>query len=213
MSKSASKKTAPVARWGEEVPNRDEQAAAKRMAILRTAAQLFAERGYHETSLNDLARRLGVSKPALYYYIKSKDDILLQCLDVAMEDIRAALAEAEACRQDARQKLKIFVQHYVALLTGDFGKCLVLAGMTPLEEKNRLRLAAGYREIDQAIQKIVAAGVRDGSLARADARMVTFALFGALHWITKWYRVDGAKTPAQIADGLFQVFEAGLKPR
>ena len=213
MNKGAKKKEAVVARWGEEVPNRDEQAAVKRMAILRAAAQLFSERGYHETSLNDLARRLGVSKPALYYYVKGKDDILVQCLDVAMEDIRAALAEAEACRKDARQKLKIFVTHYVTLLTGDFGKCLVLAGITPLEEDNRQRLAVGYREIDRAIQKIVADGVRDRSLGRCDPRMVTFALFGALHWITKWYQAEGAKTPAQIADSLFQVFELGLKPR
>ena len=204
---------AKAQRWGSEVPQRDAQFAAKRMAILRAAAQMFAGLGYHETSLNELARRLGVSKPALYYYVKSKDDILLQCLDVAMQDIRAALADAEACRKDARQKLKLFVARYVDLLTGDFGKCLVLAGITPLAEEQRQRLAVGYREIDRAIQKIVAAGLRDGSLARCDTRMVTFALFGALHWITKWYQADGGKTPAQIAAGLFQVFELGLKPR
>lgn len=207
----------PSDRWGDDLQNRkqnrEQQFALKRMAILRTAARLFSERGYRETSLNDLAKLLGVTKPTLYYYVKSKDDILFQCLDVAMKEIRATLTEANRSHKTGLQKLRIFAERYVKLLTGDFGKCLVLAGITPLKEDNRVRLAVGFREIDRVVKQIVAEGVKDGSIARCDLRMVTFAYFGALHWITKWYRTDGTRTPEQIADGLFAVFEAGLQPR
>src|SRR5688500_7135341 len=79
----AARPAAPT-RWGYEVQNKEEQSALKRLAILRTAAQLFNERGFYATSLNDLATLLNVTKPSLYYYVKSKDDILLQILHHAM---------------------------------------------------------------------------------------------------------------------------------
>ncbi|MGD9021410.1 MAG: helix-turn-helix domain-containing protein, partial [Lysobacterales bacterium] len=71
--------------WGEQVPTRGEQHAMKRRAILRTAAILFSEKGFRETSLNDIADALNVTKPSLYYYVKNKDDILFQCLFSALE--------------------------------------------------------------------------------------------------------------------------------
>ena len=63
---------------------RAQQREAKRNAVLQTAARLFNERGYHATSLDDIAEQLHVSKPTLYYYVKSKDDILLECVRTAL---------------------------------------------------------------------------------------------------------------------------------
>ncbi|MDP3761200.1 MAG: TetR/AcrR family transcriptional regulator [Ramlibacter sp.] len=197
-------------RWGYEVQNKEEQSALKRVAILRTAARLFNERGFYATSLNDLAKLLHVTKPSLYYYVKSKDDILLQILHHAMGQIDPAIGLAEATGVNGLDKVRIFLGKYVHVLTGEFGKCLVLSGTTPLEQDSRDQLAPSFRRIDRAVRKMVADGVKDGSIAPCDPKIAAFALFGALHWMTSWYRPDGARSPDELADEIFQIFKNGM---
>lgn len=200
-------------RWGRGVQNREEQFALKRLAILRTAAQLFNEKGFYQTSLNDLARRLHVTKPTLYYYVENKNDILLQCLNEAMQQIEPAIAEAERIDGTGADKLRMFIQRYVAMCAGDFGRCLVLSGLAPLDEASREQLKPAYERIDRALRRIIRKGVADGSLVTTDQRMTTFSLFGAMHWITSWYRPDGALTHEQIAERMIELFLSGLLPR
>ena len=89
MPKSTASPWAPAS-------HREQQREAKRQAVLQAAAQLFNERGFHATSLDDIAARLNVTKPTLYYYVKNKDEILLQCvrqgLDMMLEGIAASRA-------------------------------------------------------------------------------------------------------------------------
>ncbi len=209
---AAARRAAP-ARWGYEVQNKEEQSALKRLAILRTAAQLFNERGFYATSLNDLATLLNVTKPSLYYYVKSKDDILLQILHHAMDQIEPAITVAEKTGSNGLEKLRIFVGSYVQVLTGDFGKCLVLSGTTPLDPDSRSQVAPAFRRIDQAVRRMIATGVDDGSVTPCDPKIAAFALFGSLHWMTSWFRADGELSADQMAEQLFAIFRDGLEPR
>lgn len=202
---------AGASRWGHEIQNKEEQSALKRLAILRTAAQLFNERGYYETSLNDLAARLHVTKPSLYYYVKSKDDILLQILHYAMGQIDPAITLAQQTGGTGLEKLRIFVGKYVEVLTGDFGKCLVLSGTTPLEPASREQIKPSFRYIDQSVRQMVTDGIADGSMAECDPKIAAFTLFGSLHWMTSWYRSDGALGPEELAGQIFTIFQSGLK--
>ncbi len=74
----------PASPWAP-APDRELQRQAKRDAVLQAGAQLFNERGFHATSLDDIAARLGVSKPTLYYYVKNKDQILIECVRQGLE--------------------------------------------------------------------------------------------------------------------------------
>lgn len=213
--KSAPAPEAPPAangtsRWGYEVQNKEEQSALKRLAILRTAAQLFNQRGFYATSLNDLAKLLNVTKPSLYYYVKSKDDILLQILHHAMGQIEPAIVLAEETGQSGLEKLRIFVGKYVQVLTGDFGKCLVLSGTTPLEQASREQVAPAFRRIDQAVRRMIAQGTEDGSIVQCDPKIAAFSLFGSLHWMTSWYRADGELSADELAGQIFAIFQDGL---
>lgn len=138
-------------RWGSNGPRRKQEPELKRLAILSTAAQLFNERGFYETSLNELAKRLHVTKPSPYYYVESKDDILLQILSQAMAEIDPAI-EAATHAPNGPEMLRIFVTRCARVLSGDFGKCLVLCGTIPLAPASRERLAPSYRRIDQAVR-------------------------------------------------------------
>src|SRR5688572_16232067 len=73
--------------WGDAIQNRDEQFEMKRQVVLRTAARTYSKRGFYETTLTDIADELNISKPTLYYYFKSKDEILFECHRIGIEAI------------------------------------------------------------------------------------------------------------------------------
>lgn len=205
-------KAARPPRWGNEIPTAETATDHKRLAILRTAAQLFNERGFYETTLNDLAERLNVTKPSLYYYLKSKDDILVQILNNAMKEIDPAIRMAEQADVSGMEKLRMFVSHYVVVLSGDFGKCLTISGLMPLEEASRKKLLPAFRRIDTSVRNMIREGIADGSIApTVDPKIAGFALFGAIHWMPIWYKASGELNSREIADRFFAIFQAGLR--
>ncbi|MCC6144071.1 MAG: TetR family transcriptional regulator [Candidatus Hydrogenedentes bacterium] len=199
-------------RWGVGVQGAGEQFALKRLAILSTAARLFNEKSYHLTSLDQLARELNVTKPSLYHYVESKDDILLQILSEGMQQIDPAIDGAIRDGRTGLEKLHLFVCNYVPVMTSEFGKCLVMSGLEPLQPASREKLLPAYRRIDRGVRTMITEGIQDGSIGPCDPRMVAFTIFGALHAIPAWYRSDGELTPEEIAEMQWTVFACGLKP-
>lgn len=181
------------------VPDREQQREAKRQAVLQAAAELFNERGFHATSLDDIAARLNVSKPTLYYYVKNKDEILLQCVSQGLE---MTLEGIEASRQaggNAVDQLRACMQVYAGIVTQPFGMCLIRVGDEEVPEPSRTELRRMKSEIDHAFRRLVAQGVEEGSLAPCDPKMSAFVIAGALSWIGRWYQPGGDYTPEQIA--------------
>lgn len=180
-------------------PDREQQREAKRQAVLQAAAELFNERGFHATSLDDIAARLNVSKPTLYYYVKNKDEILLQCVSQGLE---MTLEGIEASRQaggNAVDQLRACMQVYAGIVTQPFGMCLIRVGDEEVPEPSRTELRRMKSEIDHAFRRLVAQGVEEGSLAPCDPKMSAFVIAGALSWIGRWYQPGGDYTPEQIA--------------
>lgn len=188
-----------VSPW-ESPGSRALQREVKRNAVLQTAAQLFNERGFHATSLDDIAERLNVSKPTLYYYVESKDQILLECVRTALDLMQAGIDEVRAAGGSAIDQLKACMRSYSHVVTQDFGMCVIRIGEDPLPvplKRELRRLKAG---IDAQFRRLITDGIAEGSLAPCDPKMAAFMLAGALSWIGRWYRSDGALTPDQIAD-------------
>jgi len=180
-------------------PDREQQRETKRQAVLQAAAQLFNERGFHATSLDDIAARLNVSKPTLYYYVKNKDEILLQCVRQGLE---MTLEGIEASRQsggNAVDQLRACMQAYADIVMQPFGMCLIRVGDEEVPEPSRTELRRMKSEIDHAFRRLVAQGVQEGSLAPCDPKMSAFVIAGALSWIGRWYQPGGDYTPEQIA--------------
>ena len=179
--------------------HREQQREAKRNAVLQAAAQLFNERGFHATSLDDIAARLNVTKPTLYYYVKNKDEILLQCVRQGLDMMLEGIEASRAAGGKAIDQLMTCMQVYARIVTMDFGMCLIRVGDEQLPPESRKELRRLKSAIDQEFRRLVAEGVAEGSLQPCDPKMTAFVIAGALSWIGRWYQPGGEYTPEQVA--------------
>ena len=202
----------PASPWAQ-APSRAAQHQAKRDAVLHVAAQMFNERGFHATSLDDIAARLNVTKPTLYYYVKNKDAILLACvkngLDMTLEGIDAS----RAAGGNAIDQLRACMRTYAEVVTQPFGMCLIRVGDEEVPEPSRTELRRLKSEIDHAFRRLVEQGVQEGVLAPCDPKMAAFVIAGGLSWIGRWYQPQGAYSADQIIEQCTQLLLQGVLAR
>jgi AcrR family transcriptional regulator len=166
---------------------------------LQAATQLFLERGYHHATMQELAERLNITKPALYNYFHSKEDVLRKCILINNESTAAAFVTAEAYRGKGIDRLRLFIRLYVAVSTSAAGACANRIDDRELPEEFRAEWRAIKRTIDLRARALVSSGIKDGSIVACDVRMATFVFMGAIQWISRWYRRDGSMSSDGIA--------------
>jgi AcrR family transcriptional regulator len=187
--------------------------ALKREAVVRAAAQAFKLRGFHNTSLDDIAAALGVSKPTVYYYVESKEQLLFECFQAGLEGIREGLRKVEPSDGPARERLAEVIRHYAQAVASEFGWCMVRAEDQDFGPELSGRIKMLKAEIDRGMRRLLEEGIEDGSIEPCDTKMTAFAMAGALNWIAHWYRENQPLTPAQVAERFVTVFETGLLRR
>lgn len=198
--------------WGD-APDRTQQREAKRQAVLSTAAQLFNERGYAATSLDDIAARLHVSKPTLYYYVKNKDDILLSCVRQGLHMMLEGLEASRAAGGNALDQLRTCMAVYLRIVTQPFGMCLVRVGDEQVPPESRKELRRMKSAIDQEFRRLVAQGVEEGVIAPCDPKMAGFMIGGALSWVGRWYQPGGSYTVDDIIAQSIELLMSGMLRR
>lgn len=207
--KSAAAMPSPFRTAAEKVRDREE----KREAVLRAAVRMFNARGFHATSLDDVAASLGISKPTIYHYLGNKEQVLIECVTRGLEMLRAAADEARAGAGDGLARLRYFLCRYGEVILDDFGACVVRTGDECLSPEGAVLFRSRKRDIDLAMRGLIADAVADGSIAPVDVKLAGFTLAGALNWAARWRDPDGAMSAAQIAAGQVEILIAGLAPR
>ena len=203
--------TDPADLWPGRRRRRDH--GSKRDAVIRTAARAFDERGYHNTSLDDIAAALGVTKPTVYYYVSNKEQLLFECFRAGLEPIRAALRRAEAAPGTGRDRLREVIRDYAVAIASEYGWCMVRAEHQDLGSELSAEVRTLKSEIDRGIRRLLQAGTADGSIAVADPKLAAFAIAGALNWIAHWYRTGRSLSAEQVAETFVQFLEHGFAPR
>ena len=198
---------APESPWPSAV-GREQQREAKRYAVLHAAAQLFNERGFHDTSLDDIAARLNVSKPTLYYYVKNKEQILIECMTEALELMLSKIEMPQRAGRTALEQLSECMYMYGTIATQPFGACLIRVGDEILPPASRQELRRMKSQINLQFRHLVEQGIQEGALAPCNATVTAFVIQGALSWLARWYRPDGDisadEVVQQVMDTLFQ---------
>ncbi|WP_342363692.1 TetR/AcrR family transcriptional regulator [Terrarubrum flagellatum] len=207
------KRRASAARspWGAR-EDREREREAKREAVLTTAVRFFNMKGFHATSLDDVALALNVTKPTIYHYFASKDDILFACVQLGLNRIRDAVETAAAQGGSGLDRLRALMREYALVMTRDFGVCVMRTSDDQLSQESRAKFRAGKREIDKVLRGVIADGVADGSIAPGDVRAIAFTLAGALNSIARWYDPKGPATAQDVADQTVAILVDGLKP-
>jgi len=189
---------------------RDRLRATKREAVLRTAARMFNEKGFHATSLDEVAERLHITKPTLYYYVKNKDEILFECVSIGLQMLQDAI-EAERDRGGrAVDQLAAAMRSYVEIVTQDYGMCIIRVGEDPLPPENQRALRSFKARLDAHFRELVRLGIEEGSIRPCDPKIAAFTLAGALSWIGRWYRPEGPLAPEEIARQCIDLLTSGM---
>jgi AcrR family transcriptional regulator len=191
---------------------RQEEREAKRQAVLDAATRLFLERGWNKATMQELADRLNITKPALYNWFSSKEDILRRCILLNDEMTTAAFSAAEAHPGRGIDRLRVFLERYVAVSTSERGAFVNRIDDREIQDEVRAEFRTIKRAIDARARALVEAGVADGSIAPCDVRLATFAFMGAIQSISRWYRPDGPQNSDEIAREYSIRLISGLAP-
>lgn len=206
-------KDAPIVSPFRSTRTSSEDRARKRDALLRAAVRMFNERGFHATSLDDVAASLGITKPVIYKHLGNKDQVLFECVALGVAELKRAAEEASAAPGNGLQRLEIFLRRYAEVVMGDFGRCMARTGDEVLSAEARPRFRALKREIDTALRGLIAEAVADGSAQVGDIRVTAFAAAGALNWPARWFEPDGETKAEDMAAALVETLVTGIKPR
>lgn len=199
--------------WNNLVLNRDERFELKRQALLQAAGRAFSRKGFHNTSLDDVAKVLGVTKTAIYYYVRNKHELLFECHKCSLDLGDIAFKKAKADGKNSRDVLQIFLLHYIEMLTNAFGPCAVLLEDSALRPPDRKIILARRDAVSRRLRELISAGQTDGSIAGVDPKMTELFLMGAVNWMTRWYSPDGAMTGRKIAEHFITLLFEGIAPR
>lgn len=186
---------------------------AKRDAVLYAAVRMFNERGFYQTSLDDVAASLGISKRTIYHYLSNKDQVLLECLTIGLKQLLDAARLVRNGSGNGKEKLARFLELYAQITMKDFGRCVIRTGPHVLSAESAPRYVALKREIDTALREMIEAAIADRSIAPVDVKIAAFALAGALNWPANWFSADGPRSAQQVAGDLVELLMTGLEPR
>ena len=185
--------TSPVSRRRAARRIGVEQSASydeRREIILREAAIAFVAEGVANTSIDDLAVRLGVTKPAIYHYFGSKDELLTSCFDVAIAEYQALLDDAVGYRGRGIDRIRHLFAQWTRVSMSDFGRTLVMIDVTYLNPASRKRYVAAQRDIEKSIETMIRNGIADRSIRDCNPVFVARALISVFNAPASWFR-DG----------------------
>jgi AcrR family transcriptional regulator len=212
--------TRPIARKAHEAEPwkafqvRQRGMELKRDAVIKTAAHLFLEHGYQKTSMSLLATRLKISKPALYYYFRNKEEILVECYRSGIAEIEDNLGRLSPDAGNGMARLRLYVLEYATVvLTHEFGRCVAMIDDSELSSKARRGVRDLKRKIDASFRRLVTEGIADGSIADCNPKLASFAIAGAINWAGTWYKPSGELLPEEIAQAFMEILTGGLRPR
>lgn len=185
---------------------------ARHIDLLRAAAELFAQRGFHRTSIRDLAKSTGRSLAGLYYYFSGKEELLFQiqhhCYGTLLGEARKVLNGAGS----PHEKLVAFISHHIAYFRHNMNEMKVLAHEDQtLSGASMDRILTLKREYSRLLVSVVAAEPGGGGkrLTRPSAEIATFVLFGMMNWLYTWPKRLRNLPAEEIAEAVAQIFLCG----
>ncbi|HZD04405.1 MAG TPA: TetR/AcrR family transcriptional regulator, partial [Longimicrobiales bacterium] len=178
--------------------------------ILHAALEAVRDRGYHATTLDDIAERLGIRKTALYHYFPDKDSILYECHRESLAELDRLIDDSERCCEGPVERLSYLIREHVRVMTDTLEGSPLAFEVPTLSNGRRGEIIEGRDRYERLLRTLIAAGVQRGELRDVDPKTAVFAILGAINWIARWYRPEGDVHAPELGDRFADYLLRGL---
>lgn len=183
----------------------------RRAEILHAALAAFREQGFHATSLDDIAVRVGIRKTALYHYFADKDALLYECHRESLAELERIIGASAECCSGPVERLRYLLREHVRIMTDTLEGSPLAFEVPALSTKRRAQIVAGRDRYERLLRELVAAGMDAGAFRPVDPKVVVFAMLGSINWIARWYRPDGHMKADELGSQFADYLIGGLQ--
>ncbi len=182
-----------------------------RQGILEAAAKIFSQKGFHATSMQDIAEAVQLQKASLYHHFASKQEILVEILDQALDLINARLEMVRLQDLSADEKLRQAMVSYLQTVAENQNLAAVLLlEVRSLDPELKARLASRRERFEGLWKDLIIEGKHQGVFNNVDPSLTGRAIMGVMNWTVTWYRHDGPRSATEIADRYADLLLEGL---
>lgn len=182
--------------------------------VVAAAGRLFAERGYHGTSMRDLGRELGLLGGSLYAHVDSKQDLLVEVVEEGSRLFDAVASAAMATPGTAAVRLRAFVDGHVGVVIDNIDVVRTyLNEARALDDVRRARVLAARDRYEGALREILSQGAADGSFGPDVDKIDAIFILSVLNALERWYHPDGPVDRESLVRRILRFIEDGLRGR
>ena len=215
-TKAGKRKVVPKPLQPRNAPRGDRKTkpATRLEEVLRSATNIFFSKGFHATSIEDVARDVGMLKGSLYYYIKSKDDLLFQLLMAGIEDGDAYIAQQIDVTRDPVEQLERAIRaqiNYIIQNKVPFG--LFLHEFDSLSGKRQHKLISVMSRYNSRFVDLVRRGQEQGKLMEGEPWIIVNGILGMCNWLYRWYDTDHVSDPEEVKQIFVKMILDGIRRR
>lgn len=203
-----------VAEWQPtegEVVSEPEAVQGRQAQIMHAAARLFNERGFHETSMQDIATAVGIKKPTLYHHVKNKAQIVGWIHDECVRAVSPPLVEYLRSDMSGAEILRHVAIDIYSLLDSRPGYLRVyFENHRDLDERSKRRVTKKRDEYYAGVREVLVRGHEAGEFTVTNPELAAMAFFGMCNWGYQWYHADGGISAAEVGEYVWSIFLAGV---
>jgi TetR/AcrR family transcriptional regulator, cholesterol catabolism regulator len=183
-----------------------------RESVFAAAIELFGERGYYGTSMRDIARAVGILPGSLYAHIDSKEALLLEIIEKAVDRFNVAAARVDRKNLPAPAALREMIQAHLGMVSDSPELCrIVFHQWRGLSEENRVLLLDKRARYSGFYRKVIESGIADGTLQQSlNPKVAVLTILGALNWAPEWFSPTGRASASEVADQIADSLLNGL---
>jgi AcrR family transcriptional regulator len=185
----------------------------RRLEILRRAAAVFRAKGYHGAGMREIADGLGLAPGALYYYFRSKEDLLQACQELSLERLVTGGREIARSSRPAPRRLGDLVAMHLDLTLDVLGGSAAHVQFQALPASRLKAVVRRRDEYERIVRDVIEDGIREGAFRAVDAKLAALVLLGALNWTVVWWKPGERWTPRDLTAGVIDLLLAGLCAR
>jgi AcrR family transcriptional regulator len=185
--------------------------SATRIEILKSAAAAFRKLGYHGATVEQIASALRMKKGNLYYYFRNKEEILFACHQYSLDRLLVLLEEVRQSGANPEEKIRRLIVTFVHTILDELHGTALFLDLEALTPAHLKTVIVRRDQFDHGMRQVIQEGVTSGSFGPVDAKLLSFAILGAVNWIPRWFNPEGPASSEDIGQLFADYLISGLR--